>query len=232
VTASCLPTPSPPLVVSYAVRDSRNNPGSTNYTYFFNVCANVNYLYYPDCAATVPGAGGCPWVWLGWVGCRVRQRELPVLPRLRRHRARRGWVSLGVGVRVGVVGLSCRTASLVSRGCAGSPFPLVNTSSPAFQYANFPVPTGDKCHRLGGPVAPTTMSWGLYGACAKAGWWWCGGGGWFLMWDVCVCLRRHHQPEQGRVAAVHGRRPLPADQPVPLPEGVAAVLQRRHQHPR
>jgi len=45
------------VMCSYAVRDSRNNPGSTNYTYFFNVCDNVNYLYYPECAATVPGAG-------------------------------------------------------------------------------------------------------------------------------------------------------------------------------
>lgn len=94
------PAPPPPPR-SYPVQDSRNNPGSTNYTYLFNFCQNVAYLPYAECATTYPGTGG-------------------------------------------------------------GTFP-VNTSSPAFQYANILTQPVDKCHRLGGPVSPSTMTWGLYG---------------------------------------------------------------------
>lgn len=43
----------------YPVQDDRNNLGSMNYTYFFNVCDNINFDYfrYVDaCNVTYPGA--------------------------------------------------------------------------------------------------------------------------------------------------------------------------------
>lgn len=89
----------------YGVQDSRNNQGSLNYTYFFNLCANVNYLNLASCNTTYPGTGG------------------PIVPGT--------W-----------------------------------TPSPAFQLANIPVVNEqyDRCHRLGGPVSPSTVSYGLYDA--------------------------------------------------------------------
>jgi hypothetical protein len=38
----------------------------------------------------------------------------------------------------------------------------VGLPGPAFQYANFPVPTTEFCHRLGAPVDTTTVNYGLY----------------------------------------------------------------------
>lgn len=87
----------------YGVQDSRNNQGSLNYTYFFNVCANVNYLNLASCNTTYPGTGG------------------PIVPGT--------WAA-----------------------------------SPAFQVANIPVVNEqlDRCHRLGGPISPSTVNYGLY----------------------------------------------------------------------
>jgi hypothetical protein len=91
----------------YHVEDDRNNYDSMNYTYFFNVCDNIDYnaSYFPytaDCYSTTPGPGG------------------------------------------------------------GSS--IISGPAPAFQYANVPVPVGDKCHKLGGDVRanPGNMQWGLY----------------------------------------------------------------------
>lgn len=90
----------------YHVNDDRNNQGSMNYTYFFNVCNNIDFnasfFPYPrDCNTTFPGPGG--------------------------------------GTEA------------------------ISAPSPAFQYANVPVPDSDKCHRLGGDAASGgNIQWGLY----------------------------------------------------------------------
>jgi hypothetical protein len=47
--------------VYYPVWDDRNNRGSLNYTYYFNVCKNIDPLYFnkwSDCEFTQPGPGG------------------------------------------------------------------------------------------------------------------------------------------------------------------------------
>lgn len=89
------------------LEDDRNNEGSQNYTYIFNVCDDVFFpKWFPntgDCATTYPGPGQYP--------------------------------------------------SQPNTGNAS-----------AYQLSNFPVPNGDKCHKLGGSLRkdPTQMTWGLY----------------------------------------------------------------------
>lgn len=84
----------------YYVNDDRNNFGSGNYTYYFNICANTGLI---------PNIADCNY-----------------------------------------------TGS-------GAFMPTTNTGpSPAFQYANIPVPVGDKCHRLGGDVTVNPIVYGLY----------------------------------------------------------------------
>lgn len=96
-----------PLYACRYLEDDRNNEGSQNYTYIFNVCDDVFFpKWFPntgDCATTYPGPGQYP--------------------------------------------------SQPNTGNAS-----------AYQLSNFPVPNGDKCHKLGGSLRkdPTQMTWGLY----------------------------------------------------------------------
>jgi hypothetical protein len=87
------------------VQDASNNAGSVNYTYFFNICGNIDPSLLP-----------------------------------------------------GMASVNCNTTY---PGGSNGNSPLWGPS-PAFQYANFPVPQYDVCHRLGGYVDTPTVTYGLY----------------------------------------------------------------------
>lgn len=100
-----LPLHSSSLSSSYSVQDSSNNDGSRNYTYFFNICGNI---------------------------------DPSILP-----------------------GNTFASCNITYTGGTSPVNPLTGPS-PAFQFANFPVPTYDYCHRLGSSADTTTVQYGLY----------------------------------------------------------------------
>ena len=122
------------------MNDASNNPGSKNFSYFFNICKNVDPASLPGFAG-IPSAAAPPFPDPTKTAPGASQWDVPV-------QGPAGWCNATIG-GIGVAQWSVPNA-------------LIGPAA-AFQYNNIPGAGYDQCHHLGSaPLTSSSERFGLY----------------------------------------------------------------------